>query len=121
MRKKSACAAPNLRTKNSSLFNVDDGREQKKVKDTELLEIHEKRLRRILEVAVLQGAETIILGAFGCGAFENNPEVVALANRNVLKDYIFAFKNIEYAIYSSARDDKKFGVFERRLKEFINV
>lgn len=30
----------------------------------------------------------MILGAFGCGAFENNPEVVAMAAKNVLKDYL---------------------------------
>ena len=44
-----------------------------KVSDWELLEIHKKRLTRILDVAVLNGDETVILGAFGCGAFQNNP------------------------------------------------
>lgn len=67
------------------------------MKDKELLALHEKRLRRILEVALSEGCDTIILGAFGCGAFQNNPEVVALANRNVIKDYLHAFKNIEFA------------------------
>jgi hypothetical protein len=31
-------------------------------------------LRRILEVALSEGCETITLGVFGCGAFQNNPE-----------------------------------------------
>ncbi len=30
--------------------------------------------------------------------FQNNPEVVALANRNVIKDYLHAFRNIEFAV-----------------------
>ena len=87
-------------------------------KDKDLLALHEKRLRRILEVALSEGCDTIILGAFGCGAFQNNPEVVAQANRNVIKDYLHAFKNIEFAVYCSPRDDRNFKIFERVLKVY---
>lgn len=48
------------------------------LEDKDLLLLHEKKLRRMLDVAVMEGAETIILGAFGCGAFCNNPEVERL-------------------------------------------
>lgn len=98
------CAAPKLR--------------QVKIKDKELQEIHEKRLRRILEVSLANGRDTVILGAFGCGAFQNNPEAVAAANRNVIKDYLHAFKNIEFAVYCSPRDDQNYRIFNRVLKEF---
>lgn len=109
------CAAPNLRLNPGNIFNKGDGRQQVRIEDKELLGIHEKRLRRILDVAVMEGMDTIILGAFGCGAFENDPEVVALANRNVIKDYLHAFKNIEYAVYCSPRDDRNYKIFERVL------
>lgn len=109
------CAAPNLRLNPGNIFNKGDGRQQVRIEDKELLGIHEKRLRRILDVAVMEGRDTIILGAFGCGAFENDPEVVALANRNVIKDYLHAFKNIEYAVYCSPRDDRNYKIFERVL------
>ena len=109
------CAAPNLRLNPGNIFNRSDGRRQVRIKDKELLGIHEKRLRRILDVAVMEGRDTIILGAFGCGAFENDPEVVALANRNVIKDYLHAFRNIEYAVYCSPRDDRNYKIFERVL------
>ena len=49
-------------------------------------------------------------------AFCNNPEVVALANKNVIKDYLHAFKNIEYADYCSTGDDRNYRIFERVLR-----
>ena len=110
------CAAPNLRNQPSNRYNSGDGNSQIKMTDKELLALHEKRLRRILEVALSEGCETIILGAFGCGAFQNNPEVVALANRNVIKDYLHAFKNIEFAVFCPPHDDSNYKTFERVLK-----
>ncbi|MBE5850290.1 MAG: TIGR02452 family protein [Lachnospiraceae bacterium] len=112
------CAAPNLKKQPSNRYNPGDGGFQVKIKEKELLEVHEKRLRRILEVAISESVETIILGAFGCGAFENNPEIVARAASNVIRDYLYAFKNIEFAVYCSPRDERNFKVFERVLKPY---
>ena len=109
------CAAPNLRLRPTNTYNPADG-DAVRVRDKDLLLLHEKKLRRMLDVAVMEGAETIILGAFGCGAFCNNPEVVALANKNVIKDYLHAFKNIEYAVYCSPGDDRNYRIFERVLR-----
>lgn len=110
------CAAPNLRPKPSNQYNSGDGTKAVTLKDSDLLRLHEKRLRRILDVAVLEENEVIILGAFGCGAFLNNPEVVAQAARNVLGDYRHAFQTIEFAVYCSPRNKRNFEIFERVLK-----
>ena len=112
------CAAPNLASRPGNRYNSGDGNKQVVMNEKDLLVLHEKRLRRILEVALSQGCDTVILGAFGCGAFHNNPEVVALANRNVIKDYLHAFKNIEFAVYCSPRDEQNFKIFERVLKVY---
>lgn len=112
------CAAPNLRDQPSNRYNTGDGNKQVVMKNKDLLALHEKKLRRILEVVLSEGCDTVILGAFGCGAFQNNPEVVALANKNVIKDYLHAFKNIEFAVYCSPRDDRNFKIFERVLKPY---
>lgn len=109
------CAAPNLRENPGNIFNMGDGKDQAIIKDSELLVIHEKRLRRILDVAIANVDEAIILGAFGCGAFENNPDVVALAAKNVVEDYLHAFKQIEFAVYCSPRSDRNYRVFESVL------
>ncbi len=109
------CAAPNLREKPSNAYNSGDGTDSVSVTDNELMAIHEKRLRRILDVAVSEGDEVIILGAFGCGAFMNNPSVVALAAKNVIKDYMNSFKVIEFAVYCSPRDERNYEIFKRVL------
>ena len=114
------CAAPNLREQPSNSYNSGDGRKAVKLKDSELMKLHEKRLRRILDVAVREGDEVVILGAFGCGVFLNNPETVARAARNVIPDYLHAFKTIEYAVYCSPRDDQNYRAFERVLRTFMN-
>lgn len=109
------CAAPNLRVHPSNPYNPGDGNKTIVVKDSDLLAIHEKRLRRILDIAVSEGNDTVILGAFGCGAFANDPEVVAAASKNVLKDYLHAFRTIEYAIYCNPWDEINYDTFERVL------
>ena len=110
------CAAPNLREDPSNPYNSGDGSRQAMISDEELQAVHEKRLRRMLETAIMNGRDTIILGAFGCGAFRNNPEAVAAANLNVIKDYLYAFKNIEFAVYCSPRDERNYEIFERVLR-----
>ena len=107
------CAAPNLRAKPANAFNSGDGNKAIKVTDKELLAIHEKRLRRILDVAVAEGNEIVILGAFGCGAFENNPNVVATAAKHVIEEYRHAFAGIEFAVYCRLGDDENYRTFER--------
>lgn len=105
------CAAPNLRAKPSNKYNTGDGSKVAKLSDNEMLEIHEKRLRRILDVAVYGGNDTVILGAFGCGAFMNKANIVAYAAKNVIRDYLHAFKNIEFAVYCSPQDDSNYKTF----------
>jgi uncharacterized protein (TIGR02452 family) len=83
----------------------------------ELLKLHEKRLKRILDTALSEDDETIILGAFGCGAFMNDPQIVAQAAKNVIREYLYSFKNIEFAVYCSPRDDRNYRIFDRVLKK----
>lgn len=105
------CAAPNLRLKPANSMNQGDGDKQAVVTDKELYDLHIKRFRRILDVALLHNNEVIILGAFGCGAFQNNPEVVAKAAKDVIKEYMYAFKTIEFAVYCSPQSSENYNIF----------
>ena len=81
------CAAPCL------------GWECKEISDEKLFEMHESRARQILSIAAKHGAEALILGAFGCGAFRNPPNVVAAAYKKVLSEFAHSFATIEFAVF----------------------
>ena len=80
-----------------------------------LRRLHEKRMRRVLDVAALNGDEVVILGAFGCGAFRNDPNVVAEAMKTVVTEYRNVFQTIEFAVYCSHRDDSNYRIFKQKL------
>ncbi len=109
------CAAPNLRKRPSNAYNPNNGSEEVKITDQELLALHEKRLARILDVAALENNDVVILGAFGCGAFLNNPSVVASAAKKVIEKYRHAFKTIEFAVYCSPQDERNYLTFSKML------
>lgn len=112
------CAAPNLRENPSNPYNSGDGSRHIRLSKEKLLEIHKQRLTRILDIALAEGNEVVILGAFGCGAFQNDPQVVAQAAKIVLKDYLHAFRTIEFAVYCSPRDERNYRIFKDTLAEY---
>ena len=57
----------------------------------------------------------IVLGAFGCGAFRNDPTVVATAAKAVIGDYLHAFRVIEFAVYCRPGDSANYDAFARNV------
>lgn len=105
------CAAPNLRERPGNEMNLGEGDRAVDIAQDELQKLHEKRLRRVADIAVENGGEVLILGAFGCGAFRNPPEVVAQAMKTIVEEYRYCFKTIEMAVYCSPIDDTNYRVF----------
>lgn len=104
-------AAPDLRTKsNIHAAIIGNGTY---MNDAELFGYHVKRAIHIMTCAAAKGADTLVLGAFGCGAFQNNPEVVARAYKVALDEFPNVFRRIEFAVYCSPRDDTNYQVFNR--------
>lgn len=97
------CAAPDLR-------HADPDAD-------ELAAIHEKRLARILDIAARNGNDAVILGAFGCGAFLNDPRVVAPAMNRVVQRYRAMFDFIEFAIYCRPGRDANYRIFDERIRK----
>ena len=109
------CAAPNLRENPSNAYNPSDGENSASINRDALQALHEKRLRRILDIACENGEQAIVLGAFGCGAFENPPAVVAAATRTVVKEYLYCFDVIEFAVYCRPQHEENYEEFVKKL------
>lgn len=69
-------------------------------KDAALSEIFHSRICNILETAIDNNTEALVLGAFGCGAFHNSPYLVSGVFREILHEdrYRRAFHRIIFKI-----------------------
>ncbi|MNC15183.1 hypothetical protein D3C75_629880 [compost metagenome] len=76
-----------------------------------------ERIRFILSVAAHHGEKAIVLGAFGCGVFRNNPSEVAGRFKQVLVDegYGSLFDRIVFTILDKSAEQKTLKVFQREL------
>lgn len=105
------CAAPNLRENPSNHYNSGDGNQRLILNNEELYSLHEKRDSRIFDAAASQNVDVLVLGAFGCGAFMNDPKVVSKVMLNLEKKYAHSFKTIEFAVYCPPYDDSNYRAF----------
>ncbi len=96
------CAAPMFLNQNPT------------IPDGDLQHLFERRIKNIFEVAIENEAESLILGAFGCGAFRNPPQVVASAFKRCLDSerYHDAFKNVVFAVKGDRGRTENISVFE---------
>ncbi|MCR4743374.1 MAG: TIGR02452 family protein [Treponema sp.] len=90
---------------------------EKNVTVRQLVDLHESRARQILNIALVNKIDVLILGAFGCGAFRNPPEIVAKVYKAVLKEYLHSFEIIEFAIYCPDKQARNFSVFNNIFAE----
>lgn len=93
------CAAPYI---NTSVYDSDN-----------LLHIYKSRIKNILEVSMSKEVDCLILGAFGCGAFHNDPNLMAKAFADLLvrEQYGRYFDKVIFAI-------KRTGTFCQNLCSF---
>lgn len=106
------CAAPNLRERPANRMNPGDKPMQVRISNQKLRELHEKWICRILNIAADQKTEVLILGAFGCGAFQNPPQVVAEAMENAVEQFKHCFETIEFAVYCPPGRDENYQTFK---------
>lgn len=70
-------------------------------KEAEIIPTMRKRMDMILAICLEQGYETLVLGAWGCGVFQNDPQMVAKLFHELLEGkYQNCFSKVIFAIYS---------------------
>ncbi len=109
-----SCAAPNLREHTGNIHNPEMTRPVK-LTNEEQYEIHLRRAKHILHICAANQADALILGAFGCGAFANDPWAVARAYRDALKEYRQYFAYIEFAVYCRDYETVNYDAFRATL------
>ena len=90
--------------------------------DYEALPLYINRIARIVMSAVDNEAECIVLGAWGCGAFNQNPILVAKAFATVLNNYGGHFKKIIFAIRPTSKEEESdmYKIFKNTLTAYYN-
>ncbi|ULJ60709.1 TIGR02452 family protein [Wielerella bovis] len=78
-----------------------------------------RRTNYVLSLAKQQGHKILVLGAWGCGVFRNDPVQVAKIFDDCLKQEKFAhaFDEIVFAIYDSSKTLKVLTAFENQFKQ----
>lgn len=73
-----------------------------------------ERARKVLLVAAAQGHATLVLGAWGCGVFRNDPRTVADIFSELLAgggEFEGVFERVVFAVRDSSKDQAVFGAF----------
>jgi uncharacterized protein (TIGR02452 family) len=73
------------------------------------------RCRRVLEVAAANGQRRLVLGAWGCGVFRNDPANVADAWATGLADLGGWFDEVTFAVWQRSDAGPNLDAFERRF------
>ena len=120
---KSDDAVP-MEMKREDWFQVDvltcaapyfDKNKKRPVTQEKLRDVFYHRVRNILEVAAANDTDILVLGAFGCGAFNNPPELVADVFRELLIDkrYFRFFTKIVFAIKKNNKANTNLEAFRK--------
>lgn len=81
-----------------------------------------ERASKVLKLAAHQGCDTLVLGAWGCGVFQNDPAMVASAFYDLLKpDGVHAqwFDHVLFSVYDKSRDQRTFRAFADQFADLL--
>ncbi|WP_086930895.1 TIGR02452 family protein [Agarilytica rhodophyticola] len=80
--------------------------------------VMKQRINMVLAIAYEHGYTNIVLGAWGCGVFRNDPALIARYFQHALsKEGIFHdhFENIRFSVLDSSNDQHTFNIFKDTL------
>jgi uncharacterized protein (TIGR02452 family) len=105
------CAFITAPAVNAGVYIKDHKQERVGVVRTEMAE----RVRKVLAIAAANGHDALVLGAWGCGVFKNDPEMIAdLFGEALVTRYMGVFARVNFAVLDSS-DRGTIQPFEERF------
>ena len=83
----------------------------------ELRELWRVRIARVFDVALANGHDALVLGAWGCGAFRNDPAMVARAFAEIAEKYDGQFELLSFAVWDVGGKQGNFEPFEKQFQK----
>lgn len=82
-------------------------------------DVFQGRCEYVLALAASQGYTNLVLGAWGCGVFRNDPELVAGAFASHLRGgaWFGRFENVLFSVLDSSASQDTFSAFQRAITE----
>ncbi|WP_153977131.1 TIGR02452 family protein [Paenibacillus xylanilyticus] len=92
-------------------------KEREQADDQQIESVMKERIRYILDVAAMNGHRTLVLGAYGCGVFRNDPMDVARYFHDVLVQENFrqSFERIVFAVLDRSAGQRIIKAFQEQL------
>ncbi|MCG7384481.1 TIGR02452 family protein [Paenibacillus sp. ACRRY] len=92
-------------------------KERGQADDQQIESVMKERIRYILDVATMNGHSTLVLGAYGCGVFRNDPVDVARYFHDVLVQENFrqSFEQIVFAVLDRSTGQRILKAFQEQL------
>jgi uncharacterized protein (TIGR02452 family) len=79
----------------------------------------ERAMRRRMKIALAifadMGKKCVVLGAYGCGVFGNNPQKIAAWWKELLGEYGGYFERVVFAVMDTSRSGNTYRAFEREF------
>lgn len=81
-----------------------------------------ERASKLLALAAYQQCDALVLGAWGCGVFRNDPSTVAAIFYDFLRPqglYSHYFGHILFSVYDSSRPKETYNAFARQFADLV--
>jgi uncharacterized protein (TIGR02452 family) len=81
-----------------------------------------ERASKILALAASQQCDALVLGAWGCGVFRNDPSTVAAIFHDYLRPqgrYSGCFRHILFSVYDASRPPETSGAFVHQFADLV--
>lgn len=84
--------------------------------------VFRERISKLLALAAHHGCDALVLGAWGCGAFRNDPQVVAPIFLEHLKpggQFWGYFKKVQFSVLDTSKTQAIYNAFAQSLAEML--